>query len=399
MPNISSRGEQTPYSPFRKFMPLADATKAKGIHVYHLNIGQPDIITPPSAMKALHHLDMDIIAYGPGIGNLSYRQALTKYYQQFDMPVDTDDIIITSGASEGVPWVLMTCLEQGDEVIVLEPFYANYTGFAHMSDVHLSPITTHIETGFALPDISAFEKAIGPKTKAIMITNPNNPTGCLYNQEKIEALVALCKTHNLFLIVDEVYREFNFSASPFFSPLSIKGAENHVIILDSISKRFSACGARVGAILCKHPQIKAALTRLANIRLSPPALGQIVAEKMLEEDPSYMRNVFNEYKKRRDVVYASLSQMEGVTAYLPTGAFYCFARIPVKDTDHFCQWLLTDFEYEGATLMLAPGAAFYATPGLGNDEIRIAYVLNEKDLQQAMLILAEALKVYPGRKE
>ena len=397
MPEISKRGQKVPMSPFRKLVPYADIAKANGKHVYHLNIGQPDIQTPPEAMAAIRNIDLDVLAYGPAAGNLSYRQKLVPYYQVYDMQVAPEHIVIGNGASECLQILMFACFNHNDEIIVPEPFYANYNGFAQIADVNIRPLTCNIEDGFALPPIEAFEKAITPKTKGIVITNPNNPTGAVYSQEVLEQLGALAKKHDLYLICDEVYREFCFDDTEFYSILNLRGLEEHTIIIDSISKRYSACGARVGAIVTKNEALLNTLTRYVKLRLSPPGLGQILAEASLEMESQYMDDVQAEYDRRRMTVFNRLQQMEEVISYKPSGAFYCFAKFPIDDADRFCQWLLEDFEHNGATVMLSPGAGFYATPGLGKDEVRMAFVLNIDDLNEAMDCLQIALAKYPGR--
>lgn len=397
MPSISRRSLHVPLSPFRKLAPIAEQAKASGKHVYHLNIGQPDIQTPAYAIERLQAADLKILAYSPAEGVSSYRQALTGYYAKYDISLTAEEIIVTTGASEGIQMLMYACLDRGDELIVPEPFYANYNGFAYIADVNICPITCDIADGFALPDIAAFEAAITPRTRGIFITNPNNPTGCLYGREALEALADLARRHELYLFVDEVYREFCYDGGQFFSALNLAGAEQHVVVVDSVSKRYSACGARVGAILTRNQAVLEAVSRYAKLRLSPPSLGQMVAEYMLEMDDTYLNETVAEYDRRREAVYARLQEMEGVESYLPGGAFYCFARFPIDDADRFCKWLLEDFSYQGATVMLSPGAGFYATPGLGLQEVRIAYVLNVADLHGAMDCLQEALMVYPGR--
>ncbi len=397
MPEISSRGKTVPFSPFRKLAPFAEAAKSRGKHVYHLNIGQPDIETPDFGLEALRNSKEQIIAYCPSVGNASYRNKLTEYYAKYDMRVHPDEIIVTSGASEGLQFVFQACLDPGDEIITPEPFYANYFGFAHSTGVAIKPITCKIEDGFALPPIEAFEEVITPRTRAILITNPNNPTGAFYDREMLEGLAFLAKKYDLYLMADEVYREFCFDNQTFFSVYNLEEVQEHVIVLDSISKRFSACGARVGAILTRNTRLLQSLTLYAKLRLSPPVLGQLLAEHILGKEGDYLEKVVAEYDRRRQVVFQRLQRMPGVTSYLPGGAFYCFARFPIDDCNLFCQWLLEDFDYKGSTVMLAMGDAFYATPNLGKDEVRIAFVLNCEDLHRAMDCLEAALKVYPGR--
>ncbi len=399
MPFSSHRGNTTPLSPFRKFAILAEKAKAQGKQVYHLNIGQPDIPTPPEALQTLQQVSVTTLEYSPAEGIPSYREKLRRYYQQYQVALSADQIIVTTGASEGLYFVLLACLEAGEEVIVPEPFYANYNGFAHMAGVLLRPVTSYLEDGFALPEAAAFERVINHSTRAILLCNPNNPTGCLYPRAALEALVALARKHDLFLIVDEVYREFCFDNQEFTSILAIPGAEEHAIVIDSVSKRYSACGARIGALVTKNESVLAAVSRFAKLRLGSPTLEQYLAEAMLDVDATYLQQVKAEYDLRRRTVYARLRQMPGVHCYLPGGAFYSFARFPIDDADRFCQWLLEDFEYQNATVMLSPGAAFYATPGLGQDEVRLAYVINVPQLEAAMDCLARALEVYPGRVE
>lgn len=398
MPNISQRGTAVPLSPFRKLVPYADAAKAKGKIVYHLNIGQPDIPTPPYALKQLKETDIEVLAYSPAVGNASLRKKMVEYYERFDIQIEADEVIITTGASEALQILCYACLNRGEEMIVPEPFYANYNGFAQIADVRIKPIPCHIENGFQLPAPEEFEAVIGPNTKAICITNPNNPTGCFYSEETLRALAAIVEKHDLFLFVDEVYREFCFDGNTFFSTLNIERIKNNVIVLDSVSKRYSSCGARVGAVVTRNKQVLQTIIRYAKLRLSPPGLGQILTEAMIDNDAEYMAEVVKEYDQRRQVVFSRLQTMPGVLSYKPGGAFYCFARFPIEDADHFCQWLLEDFEYNGATLMLSPGEGFYATPGRGIDEVRIAFVLNCDKLHAAMDCLEQALQVYPKRK-
>ncbi len=397
MPSISLRGQQVPLSPFRKLVRLADAAKATGKEVYHLNIGQPDILTPPAAIAAFQQKDIQILEYSDAIGIASYRKKLTHYYQSFDIDITANDILVTTGGSEGLQFLMYACFNRGDEVIVPEPFYANYNGFTQIADVVINPITCSIETGFALPSIEDFERKITPNTKAILITNPNNPTGCFYDKEILVQLGALAKQYDLYLIADEVYREFCYDDQDFFSILNLKGLEEHVVVVDSISKRFSACGARVGAIVTRNEQLKISVEKYARLRLSPPGLGQMLAEEMIDGMHDYLMQTKAEYNRRRMTVFNRLQRMEDVISYLPGGAFYCFAKFPIQDADHFCEWLLTDFDYNGATLMLSPGAGFYATPGLGKDEVRMAYILNTSKLEKAMDCLEYALKVYPHK--
>ena len=396
MPQVSNRVKNAYQSPIRKLVPFADQAKATGKKVYHLNIGQPDLRTPISAFDKIRNTEIKILEYGPSAGLLSYRKKLVDYYTRFDVAVTPENIMVTTGASEAVLFLILSCLDKGDEMIIPEPFYANYIGFSEIGDVKIKSITSTIETGFALPAIEAFEKQITSKTKAILICNPNNPTGCLYSKEALEELGALVKKHNLFLFVDEVYREFCYDGQSFFSVMNLEGCEENVAVVDSISKRYSACGARIGAIITRNTQIISSINKLGQFRLCAPMMGQMMAEAMLGEDENYLTESCNEYDRRRNVLYNRLKKMEGVTCYKPGGAFYIFTRLPIDDGDRFCQWLLEDFSFENQTVMLSPGAGFYTTEGLGKDEVRIAYVLNETDLNKAMDCLEEALRVYPG---
>jgi len=397
MPTSSHRGATVPISPFRKFAVLAERAKAQGKTVYHLNIGQPDIETPATALQALRENQLKIIEYPPAEGLASYRRKLAEYYRRFEVELSPDQIIVTTGASEGLYFTMLACFEPGEEVIIPEPFYANYNGFAHMAGVKVKPITSDISTGFSLPSIEQFEQTITPKTRAILICNPNNPTGCFYSKSSLEALAKLAEKHDLFLIADEVYREFCFDDREFTSILTMPGIAENAIVVDSVSKRYSACGARVGAVASRNQSALDAISRYAKLRLGAPTLEQMLAEAMLERDADYLSDVKAEYDRRRRVAYERLRQMPGVTCYLPGGAFYSFAKFPIDDAERFCQWLLEDFDHNGATLMLAPGAAFYATPGLGKDEVRLAYVLNAEKLNAAMDCLKLALQIYPGR--
>lgn len=396
MPGISHRSTTVPLSPFRKLIPLANAAKAKGRHVYHLNIGQPDIVTPPAAIRKFQNSPIEILEYSPAEGHLSYRKALVDYYQRYDIALQHENVIVTTGGSEAILFFLLACLDPGDEIIVPEPFYANYNGFGHIADIRVTPITCNIEDGFALPPMQAFAAKVTPRTKAIFITNPNNPTGCCYSPDDLRELGKIVKEKDIFLCVDEVYREFCYGDNTFLSALGIDGLEEHAVVIDSVSKRYSACGARVGALVTRNNAVTEAISRYAKLRLSPPGLGQRLSEYMLQDDSAYLAGVKEEYERRRNLVYRRLQAMPGVSSYLPGGAFYCFAKFPVDSAEIFCRWLLEEFEYEGATVMLSPGQGFYATPGLGIDEVRIAYVLNEKDLEAAMDCLEQALATYPG---
>ncbi|HET6991158.1 MAG TPA: pyridoxal phosphate-dependent aminotransferase [Bacteroidia bacterium] len=397
MPKVSQKADHMPPSPIRKLVPYAEKAKKDGRKIYHLNIGQPDIETPEVMLNAIKNSKIRIIEYSHSAGIESYRKKLAAYYQKFDMPVNLEDIIITTGGSEAIEIAMMTCFNSGDEIIIPEPFYANYNGFSCAADLIIKPIRSSIETGFALPPIEAFEKMITPKTRGIMICNPGNPTGYLYTKEELEALKTLVLKYDLFLLSDEVYREFCYDGKSYVSVMHLSGLENNVVLLDSISKRYSACGARIGALISKNKDVMSAALKFAQARLSPPTFGQIGAEAALETPPSYFESVTKEYTARRNFVIEALNKMEGVFCPKPSGAFYCIARLPIDNSDKFCQWLLESFNYKGETVMLAPATGFYSTPGAGTDEVRIAYVLNLSDLKSAMICLDEALKVYPGR--
>lgn len=397
MPNISTRGATMPASPIRKLVPFAEAAKRRGKKIYHLNIGQPDIKTPKAALDAVKNADLEVLAYSHSAGFESYRRKLTGYYDKFNANVDHNQIIITTGGSEALLFGLMSCLDAGDEVIIPEPFYANYNGFCNAGGIVVTPITAKIETGFALPPIADFEKVITSKTKAILICNPSNPTGYLYSDEELMQLKEIALKHNLFLFADEVYREFCYTDKPFRSILSIEGLEQNAIVVDSISKRYSACGARIGALITKNQDVLDAAMKFAQARLSPPTLAQILGEATVDVEQSYFTEVKEEYDSRRRLLVERMNKMEGVICPTPGGAFYAFAKLPIDDSDKFCQWLLEDFDHNGETVMTAPGTGFYSTPGLGKDQVRIAYVLNTTDLDAALTCLEEALKVYPGR--
>ena len=393
---ISKRGEQMPASPIRKLVPFAEAAKKKGIKVFHLNIGQPDIETPPAILDAVRNTDIKVLEYSHSAGNESYRRKLVQYYQKVGIDVNYDQIMITTGGSEAIMFGFLTCLNPGDEVIVPEPFYANYNGFACAAGVTVVPITSTIETGFALPPIEDFEKVITAKTKAIIICSPNNPTGYLYSKEEMLKLKDICLKHNLYLFSDEAYREFCYDGT-YVSALHIEGLEQHVVLMDTISKRYSACGARLGALVTKNKSVYDAAMKFAQARLSPPGLAQIMGEAAIDLPDSYFEAPKAEYLSRRNLLVSRLNKMAGVICPNPGGAFYAIAKLPIDDSDKFCQWLLESFSHNGQTLMLAPATGFYGTPGLGKQEVRLAYVLNLKALDQAMDCLEEALKVYPGR--
>lgn len=397
MPKVSIKGTSMPASPIRKLVPYAEAAKKLGRKIYHLNIGQPDIETPETMLNAIKNADIKVIEYSHSAGIESYRKNLATYYNGFNINIDFNDIIITTGGSEAIEIAMMTCFNAGDEIIIPEPFYANYNGFSRAADVIVKPVKSYIESGFALPPIAEFEKLITPKTKGIMICNPGNPTGYLYSREELELLKQLVLKYDLFLLSDEVYREFCYDGKEYVSVMHLQGIDQNVILLDSISKRYSACGARIGALISKNKEIMTAALKFAQARLSPPTFGQIGAEAALKTPQSYFDKVQKEYVERRNLVIESLNKMEGVFCPKPSGAFYCIARLPIDNSDKFCQWLLESFEHEGQTVMLAPATGFYSTPGSGTDEVRLAYVLNKESLTKAMACLEKALQVYPGR--
>jgi aspartate aminotransferase len=387
-----------PASPIRKLVPYAEAAKKRGIKVYHLNIGQPDIHTPEVALEAIRHFDQKVIEYSHSAGNESYRRKLATYYQSKGIHVDHNEMIITTGGSEAISFAFKVCMNPGDEVIIPEPFYTNYNGFAVAAGVKVVPITSDIHSGFALPPISEFEKAITPLTKAIMVCNPNNPTGYLYSKNELLQLRELVLKHDLYLFADEVYREFCYDGNTHFSVMNLEGLENHAVLMDSVSKRYSACGVRIGVLISKNKQLVATALKFAQARLSPPSLGQVIGEASIDTPAEYFKEVYDEYIARRNFVIEALNKIPGVFAPMPKGAFYSVISLPVDDADKFCKWLLDDFSFENQTVMLAPASGFYATPGLGKNEARIAYVLKLEDLKGAVKCLEEALKVYPGRK-
>lgn len=395
MPNISKRVAYAYESPIRKLAPYAYAAQEAGKKVFYMNIGQPDILTPPSSIQKVQNTPIDIIKYAPSQGIASYREKLVGYYKKFGVEVTKEDILVTNGASEAISFLLYTCLDVGEEVIMAEPLYANYLGFAELAGIGVKPVTSTIETGFALPNIEEFEKAITKRTKAILICNPNNPTGAVYSEEVLRAIAALAKKYDLYLFVDEVYSEFCYDGSVFFSVLNIKDLEDNIAIVDSVSKRFSACGARVGTIVTRNKAMFTALMKYAQFRLSAPTMGQMLAEAFLDLGDDYIDEVRSEYDKRRNVLYERLSAMDGVKCYKPGGAFYVFAELPIDDSDRFCQWLLEKFSYQNQTVMLAPGAGFYASSKLGKREVRFAYVLNTDAINTAMDCLEKALEEYP----
>ena len=398
MPQVSDRGKAMPDSPIRKLAPLADKARERGVKVYHLNIGQPDLPTPPAALAAIKNIDRAILEYTPSEGIRSFREKLAKYYHKFKIDVDVEDIIITAGGSEAVTFAFMSCLDPGDEIIVPEPAYANYEAFAIVAGAQIKSIAASIEDGFALPPVEEFEKLITPKTKGIMICNPNNPTGYLYTQEEMNKIRDLVKKYDLYLFSDEVYREFCYTGSPYISSFHLEGIEQNVVLVDSVSKRYSECGLRIGALITKNEEVKRNVLKFCQARLSPPLIGQIAAEASLDADPEYMLSNYNEYVNRRKFLIDGLNRIEGVYSPIPMGAFYTVARLPVDNAEKFCAWLLADFEYQNETIYLAPGSGFYTASDKGIDEVRIAYVLNRQDLAKSLKILEEALKVYPGSK-
>lgn len=396
MLSVSNRGKIMPASPIRKLVPYAESAREKGITVYHLNIGQPDIETPAATLEAVRNSDFKILGYSHSAGNESYRRKLVEYYRSVNINVNHEEIIITTGGSEAILFGFLSCLDEGDEVIIPEPFYANYNGFAVIAGVTVKPITSAIESGFALPPIEDFEKLITPKTKAIVICSPNNPTGYLYSREEMEILSTIVKKHNLYLFSDEAYREFCYEGTH-YSAMQLAGAENNVILIDTISKRYSACGARIGALVTHNKEVLQTVIKFAQSRLSPPEFGQILGEAAVDLPHDYFKKSKAEYKLRRDTLVKRLNDIPGVFCPNPGGAFYAMASLPVDDAEVFCQWLLESFSYNNATLMLAPGAGFYGTKGLGMNEVRIAYVLNVQSINIAMDCLEKALEIYPGR--
>lgn len=397
MPTISEKGRRMPASPIRKLVPFSDEAKKRGIKVYHLNIGQPDIETPEEALHAIRHFNEKVVAYSHSAGILSYRQKLTQYYKSKNIAVTSDEIIVTTGGSEAILFTFGSCMDQGDEVIIPEPFYANYNGFAVNAGVVIRPIPSYIESDFALPPIAEFEKAITPKTRAILICNPNNPTGYLYSKEELERLREIVLKHDLFLIADEVYREFCYDNSQHYSVMNLEGLEKHVVMVDSVSKRYSACGFRIGTLISRNHEVMQTALKFAQARLSPPTFGQVAAEAAIDVPETYFAEILDEYHARRNTVVEAVSSIPGAMCPTPKGAFYVVARLPIDDSDRFCRWLLEEFNYHGETVMFAPATGFYATRGRGLDEVRISYVLNVEELKKAMTCLTEALKVYPGR--
>ncbi len=397
MPKVSERGTLMPASPIRRLAPLANAAKAKGTKVYHLNIGQPDVPTPPEGLEALKKIDRQVLEYSPSDGLLSLREKLKEYYKRFNIDVDVDDIIVTSGGSEAVLFAFMACLDPGDEIIVPEPAYANYMAFAISAGAKIVTVPSTIDEGFALPNVEKFEELTTTRTKGILICNPNNPTGYLYTMKEMLQIRDLVKKYDLFLFSDEVYREFCYTGAPYISAFHLPGIEEQVVLVDSVSKRYNECGIRIGALITKHPQLKKNVMKFCQARLSPPLLGQIVAEASIDASPEYMLATYNEYVERRKFLIDQLNKIPGCYTPIPMGAFYTVVKLPVDDADRFCEWCLSDFNLDGETVFMAPASGFYTTPGMGKDEVRMAYVLNKEELAKAMKVLDAALKAYPGR--
>lgn len=394
MPKISERGIEMPSSPIRRLVPLSDSAKARGLKVYHLNIGQPDLPTPKEALDAIRNIDRKVLEYSPSDGYRSYREKLVNYYARFNINVSADDIIITTGGSEAVLFAFLACLDPGDEIIVPEPAYANYMAFAISTGAVIKTISSTIEEGFALPPIEKFEALINERTKGIMICNPNNPTGYLYSRAEMNQIKHLVQKYDLYLFSDEVYREFIYTGSPYISACHLVGIEDNVILIDSVSKRYSECGIRIGAIITKNKELRKTLMKFCQARLSPPLIGQIAAEASLEASPDYLRDTYDEYVDRRKFLIDRLNRIPGVYSPIPMGAFYTVARLPIDDADKFCEWCLSDFEYEGQTVFMAPASGFYTSPSLGRNEVRIAYVLNKNELAKALTVLEKALERY-----
>ena len=399
MPKISERAVLMPESPIRRLAPLAEAAKSRGVKVYHLNIGQPDIETPQVGLDALKHIDRKVLEYSPSDGFRSLREKLVGYYDQYQIKLTADDIIITAGGSEAVLFAFMSCLNPGDEIIVPEPAYANYMAFAISAGAKIRPITSTIEEGFALPSIERFEELINERTRGILICNPNNPTGYLYTRKEMNRIRDLVKKYDLFLFSDEVYREFIYTGSPYISACHLEGIEQNVVLIDSVSKRYSECGIRIGALITKNNTLRNAVMKFCQARLSPPLLGQIVAEASLDCPRSYAIHTYEKYIERRNCLIDELNKLHGVYSPIPMGAFYTVARLPIDDSDRFCEWCLNEFDYEGETIMMAPASGFYSEKGLGHNEVRIAYVLEKHELKRAIKILGKALDAYPHRVE
>ena len=396
MPHISERAVEMPQSPIRKLAPLAAAAESRGIKIYHLNIGQPDLKTPEEGLDVLRHSGREILEYSPSQGFLSYRRKLVDYYNRYNIHLTPDDIIVTTGGSEAVFFAFMSCLNPGDEIIVPEPAYANYMAFAISAGARIRTVSTTIEEGFSLPKVEKFEELINDRTRAILICNPNNPTGYLYTRREMNQIRDLVKKHDLYLFSDEVYREFIYTGSPYISACHLEGIEQNVILIDSVSKRYSECGIRIGALITKNEEVRSAVMKFCQARLSPPLLGQLVAEASIDTSADYLREMYDEYVERRNCLIDGLNKIPGVYSPIPMGAFYTMARLPIDDAERFCAWCLEEFSYENETVMMAPGAGFYTTPGAGHNEVRIAYVLNKHDLERALFILGRALEAYPG---
>ncbi len=397
MPVISERAVQMPASPIRKLGAMADAAKSRGVKIYHLNIGQPDLPTPQEGLDALKNIDRELLEYSPSDGFLSLRKKLVSYYDQYQIKLSPEDIIITSGGSEAVLFAFMSCLNPGDEIIIPEPAYANYMAFAISAGAVIRSVSTSIEEGFALPKVEQFEELINERTRGILICNPNNPTGYLYTRKEMNRIRDLVKKYDLFLFSDEVYREFIYTGSPYISACHLEGIEENVVLIDSVSKRYSECGIRIGALITKNRTLRDAVMKFCQARLSPPLIGQIVAEASMDASRAYMIHTYEEYIERRNCLIDGLNKIPGVYSPIPMGAFYTVARLPIDDSDKFCAWCLSAFEYEGETVMMAPASGFYTDPTKGRDEVRIAYVLNKDDLRRALFILGKALEAYPGR--
>lgn len=399
MPQVSQRGNEMPASPIRRLVPLANKAIERGLKVYRLNIGQPDVPTPPGALEALKHIDRKVLEYSPSEGLKSLREKLRQYYKRFHIDVDVDDIIITTGGSEAVLFAFMACLDPGDEIIVPEPAYANYMAFAISAGAKIVTIPSSIETGFALPPVEEFEKLITPRTKGILICNPNNPTGYLYTMKEMLQIRDLVKKYDLFLFSDEVYREFCYTGAPYISAFHLPGIEEQVVLIDSVSKRYNECGIRIGALITKNAPLRKNVMKFCQARLSPPLLGQLVAEASIDATPEYMLETYSEYVERRNFLVDGINRIPGCYSPIPMGAFYTVAKLPVDDADRFCEWCLNEFSFEGATIFMAPASGFYTSPDRGRQEVRLAYVLKKEDLAAALKVLEEALKAYPGRTE
>lgn len=399
MPEISMRAQEMPESPIRKLAPMATAAEGRGIKVYHLNIGQPDMPTPQTGLDALKHIDRKVLEYSPSQGQLSYRKKLVNYYSKYNIDVSPDDIIITTGGSEAVLFAFMSCLNPGDEIIIPEPAYANYMAFAISVGAKIRTIATTIEEGFSLPKVEKFEELINDRTRAIMICNPNNPTGYLYTRREMNQIRDLVKKYDLFLFSDEVYREYIYTGSPYISAMHLSDIDDNVLLIDSVSKRYSECGIRVGALITRNSEVKKAVMKFCQARLSPPLLGQIVAEASLDEPEEYYRDVYDSYVERRKCLIDGLNRIPGVYSPIPMGAFYTVAQLPVDNTEDFCRWCLEEFDYEGETVMMAPAAGFYTTPGAGKNQVRIAYVLKLEDMSRALVVLRKALEAYNKKND